>query len=704
MPISPGNNVVLNWTNPGLKSSITVPPGTSDNVSSSLVLLGQGFPSWAVPLQENLLSLLEHFASSAPPINPTKGQLWWDTSAQKLFVCYDPAELDPWREVTTYPDVFVTSVEPDPAQVGWIWYDPITNYLSLCTTATVVSPATPAVWSRILTNESIISATEPIFPRVDGQFWYDTVNRILFSWNNTSMVWQQLAPAKEIDVIGGASWNDVIVWINKIVGTPSNTLDNLDPYTEFNSWGYNQATPFGPYYSDVPSSQWLQFYDIMIKVGQLLGISTADLVTQDFHLPGQYGNQYGIPFMLDQWTKISNLIEQYKTGRSIISGNSLQSSNAIITYTGTVDAGSLLSVSSPAVSGFPAAETWTLTATSATNFTVTGSVSGAQAAATVDVAYDNGIIAFTINSGTNPFVAGDVFSVDVLTNLKRSYSTTWGAGDTGISMTFNAAFNDKNHQMGFFNSGGKLKIIPTFDDTTAGHNAFWNEFLTAVDNVTLNYATTSWGNPVSIDDPAMIGYYDLTNSWQTILYLDGRILPSGATRSFGYQPTFAAGTVTAAITNVGNGTVGAITGIDQDPLTSVSEIWTLTAIDATTFAVEGSTSGPQADLTVGSPYTNSYFSLTVTAGGTAFEYNDKFTFEISGVSNYIKVEAKLDNGGNDILIKVTLNDTTTVATDQVTTGGGLDGVVAQLHLLRASPLLLDNPIMPYPNITSTAWV
>lgn len=60
------------------------------------------------------------------------------------------------------------------------------------------------------------------------------------------------------------------------------------------------------------------------------------------------------------------------------------------------------------------AETWTITATSATNFTVTGSVSGAQAAATVGTRYDNGIISFLITAGATPFVALDEFTIDVI--------------------------------------------------------------------------------------------------------------------------------------------------------------------------------------------------------------------------------------------------------------------------------------------------
>jgi len=58
-------------------------------------------------------------------------------------------------------------------------------------------------------------------------------------------------------------------------------------------------------------------------------------------------------------------------------------------------------------------ETWTLIATSATNFTVAGSVSGGKADATVGSAYSNGIVSFTITAGSIPFVASDSFTFTV---------------------------------------------------------------------------------------------------------------------------------------------------------------------------------------------------------------------------------------------------------------------------------------------------
>jgi len=74
-------------------------------------------------------------------------------------------------------------------------------------------------------------------------------------------------------------------------------------------------------------------------------------------------------------------------------------------------------VSAERASDSPVDETWTLTATSATNFTVTGSVSGAQAAATVGTPYDNGIVAFTIIAGDTAFEADDEFTFDVADGL-----------------------------------------------------------------------------------------------------------------------------------------------------------------------------------------------------------------------------------------------------------------------------------------------
>ncbi len=74
-------------------------------------------------------------------------------------------------------------------------------------------------------------------------------------------------------------------------------------------------------------------------------------------------------------------------------------------------------------------ETWTLTCTAAAanggTFSVSGSVSGAQAAATVGSAYDNGLLKFTLTDGATDFVVGDVFTIPVTQGAASAANAEW---------------------------------------------------------------------------------------------------------------------------------------------------------------------------------------------------------------------------------------------------------------------------------------
>ncbi len=74
-------------------------------------------------------------------------------------------------------------------------------------------------------------------------------------------------------------------------------------------------------------------------------------------------------------------------------------------------------------------ETWTLTCTATAanggTFSVTGSVSGAKPAATVGVAYDNGLIKFTINDGSTDFAVGKQFQIPVTQGAASAAGVAW---------------------------------------------------------------------------------------------------------------------------------------------------------------------------------------------------------------------------------------------------------------------------------------
>ena len=65
----------------------TVADSTLDTTSSSLALMGKGYPSYGDELNTNFVQLLENFASTTPPANPLKGQLWYNTTDDTLRVC-----------------------------------------------------------------------------------------------------------------------------------------------------------------------------------------------------------------------------------------------------------------------------------------------------------------------------------------------------------------------------------------------------------------------------------------------------------------------------------------------------------------------------------------------------------------------------------------------------------------------------------------
>lgn len=103
-----------------------------------------------------------------------------------------------------------------------------------------------------------------------------------------------------------------------------------------------------------------------------------------------------------------------------------------LTYAGT-GTGSLTDYKGGASS---VAETFTITATSSTNFTVTGSVSGSLPDATVGTPYSQSTIAFTITAGGTAFVSGDEFTLATAPKWVEKWRTRGArvlatAGNTG---------------------------------------------------------------------------------------------------------------------------------------------------------------------------------------------------------------------------------------------------------------------------------
>ena len=93
----------VNYTNPA-KTAITVPDGQDviEN-QSSISFVGKGKINYGEIVQENILHVMEHFASPTPPAYPTEGQLWFDSGTRAINVFKVPGEGAPsfgWRTIT----------------------------------------------------------------------------------------------------------------------------------------------------------------------------------------------------------------------------------------------------------------------------------------------------------------------------------------------------------------------------------------------------------------------------------------------------------------------------------------------------------------------------------------------------------------------------------------------------------------------------
>jgi hypothetical protein len=66
----------------------TVQDGTLDTASTSITLIGKNAVNFGLPLNENFVALLQHFANTSPPPSPQQGQIWFDTVSNAIKV-YD---------------------------------------------------------------------------------------------------------------------------------------------------------------------------------------------------------------------------------------------------------------------------------------------------------------------------------------------------------------------------------------------------------------------------------------------------------------------------------------------------------------------------------------------------------------------------------------------------------------------------------------
>lgn len=80
--------------------NIVVQDGTLNTSNTSLALPGRNYAGYGRPIDQNMVSILENFASNvAGPVNPIKGQIWFDPSTSAMKVNVSSNTTANWQSV-----------------------------------------------------------------------------------------------------------------------------------------------------------------------------------------------------------------------------------------------------------------------------------------------------------------------------------------------------------------------------------------------------------------------------------------------------------------------------------------------------------------------------------------------------------------------------------------------------------------------------
>tara|TARA_B110000977_G_scaffold35585_1_gene47598 strand:- start:659 stop:2551 length:1893 start_codon:yes stop_codon:yes gene_type:complete len=110
----------INKTNGDLLVELT--DGIIDITSTDITLVGRNYKGFGEAFNENFVKIIENFASTSAPSNPLKGQLWYDTSENRLKI-YDGVTFKTAGSPT------VSSTQPTNLVSGDLWIDNAENKL-----------------------------------------------------------------------------------------------------------------------------------------------------------------------------------------------------------------------------------------------------------------------------------------------------------------------------------------------------------------------------------------------------------------------------------------------------------------------------------------------------------------------------------------------------------------------------------------------
>ena len=94
----------------------TVADGQVDSLSTDISLIGKNYSGFGEILNENLIKMLENFASVSRPTKPLRGEIWFDSSESRLKV-YNGVDF------ATVGSATISALQPTTLNPGDLWFN-----------------------------------------------------------------------------------------------------------------------------------------------------------------------------------------------------------------------------------------------------------------------------------------------------------------------------------------------------------------------------------------------------------------------------------------------------------------------------------------------------------------------------------------------------------------------------------------------------